>query len=724
MICVLDSPPGKSKLEVMHYVEKAHKSSITCCACSPPPQFADVQTTRFVATGDETGGVQVYDLRRITFLFRCASVHTHEIRALHFPTALSGFLLSGDASGAIFGWQTIGVRSSTIQPLVRLRMQELTPSKPLQSRVDFDGIISMCSTNIRQEERLATHPELLYVGLETGQIFAWDLRSLSGKIQLEPTRRSAVLRRRSSDSREKVLPAFESGSSTLPVVVSTKSWMAHVAGVLSIQSVYWPGEFLSLGADGIVKIWDHTAACMGHILTIGEQSATSASAWKYVRHDHTMGSEQKELLERIAREVIAKHQRRLQKEQKRQRKSPQSSDNSLATPSSLLELDLPVSLPQSPPSPGNCLFPDAPTAMTNAATALIMQVPFSVTSVTSGMQHGIFGPEEAQHLRSIAKNSKALVADVSDKRKRVAALAPLFSSPEEMGRARAKAKAKARALMNNPMNLDLHSAGARILTNYPLEIERRAAAAAKLAVGAARALDVEPSQFLREKLPGAASPMVKAVKSTPKKRLQPAIDIKMDASVVILAKNVSLPKLTQPQESEEVLRTCQALSSCASAPGLTSPATLEPPASPEKLRCNSNVERKLKLCQKIVANVCLMSSKPKILKEEVEKEKIDSPTSKIWQKASTLPITPGKNPFGPHYTVKQVEQLAVGLARLDEDGSGDLSQHEWTQLVAFCGLGSTSSRNTASSVDSLFHSIDKDSSGTISLRELLPTLVR
>eukprot|EP00644_Phytophthora_capsici_P015417 jgi/Phyca11/17066/fgenesh1_pg.PHYCAscaffold_24_\ len=29
MICVLDSPPGKSKLEVMHYVEKAHKSSIT-----------------------------------------------------------------------------------------------------------------------------------------------------------------------------------------------------------------------------------------------------------------------------------------------------------------------------------------------------------------------------------------------------------------------------------------------------------------------------------------------------------------------------------------------------------------------------------------------------------------------------------------------------------------------------------------------------------------------
>lgn len=236
------------------------------------------------------------------------------------------------------------------------------------------------------------------------------------------------------------------------MVSSTKSWMAHHAGVLSLQRVPWPGELLSLGADGVVKIWDQTATCVGHILTTGEQSSASASAWKFVRRDHTVGGDRKELFERIAREVIAKHQRRLKKEQRRQRKAghqqqPQSDqvapDTSFATPSSLLEAESPSKMTEAP------LFPDASTALTHAANVLLMQAPFSVTSVTSGVQHGVFGPEEAQHLRCIAKNSTALLADVADKKKRVAALAPLFSTPEEMGRARAKAKAKARAMVNH-----------------------------------------------------------------------------------------------------------------------------------------------------------------------------------------------------------------------------------------------------------------------------------
>ncbi|KAG3251659.1 hypothetical protein PI124_g3762 [Phytophthora idaei] len=438
MICVLDSPPGKLKLEVIHYVEKAHNSSITCCACSPP-QSTEIHNTRFIATADDAGGVQVHDLHHITFQFRCANVHTREIRALHFPAATPGLLVS-------------------------------------------------------------------------------------------------------------------------------------------------------------------------------------------------------------------------------------------------------------------------------------------VTSVTSGIHQGIFGPEEAQHLRSIAKNSKALLLDVSDKRKRVAALAPLFSSPEEMGRARAKAKAKARAMLNNsPQTLDFPS---RALTNYPLELERRAAANAKASASALRALDPEPSQFLREKLQDAASPIGKFVKSIPKKRLQrlpidtPEIDIKMNASVVILARNVSLPKLTQFITGQEPDEPSHMLSSSASAPILPGAAT-EPPSSPEKKNRSSNIERKLKLCQQIVANVCLMSSKPKVSKEHSEKEKSDSPASNMRQQTLTLAIAQGKNPFGPHYTVKQVEQLAIRLARLDEDGSGDLDQHEWKQLVEFCGLESN-----ATSIENLFHSLDRDSNGTISLRELLPSLFR
>ncbi|EEY70040.1 uncharacterized protein PITG_06600 [Phytophthora infestans T30-4] len=618
MVCVVDSPPGKLKLEVIHYVEKAHNSSITCCACSPPPA-TETHTSRFIATADDAGGVQVHDLHHITFQFRCATVHTREIRALHFPAATPGFLVSGDVSGVIFVWPTIGVRTSIAQPLMRLKMQEITPSRPVSSNVEFDGITAICSTTSHDSH------SMLYVGVETGQIFAWDLHSLPVKTQSESTRRSAI-RRRSSVSKGEI-SVLESGgkSAPLPVILSIKSWMAHQAGVLSVQSVSWPGELLSLGADGMVKIWDRTATCVGHILTTAEQSSVSASAWKFIRRDQTPGGHQNDTFERIAREVTAKHQRRLKKELR------------------------------------NAHFPDASIAMTNAANALVALVPFSVTSVTSGVHQGIFGPEEAQHLRAIAKNSKALLLDASDKRKRVAALAPLFASPEEMMRARAKAKAKARATMNNsPQILDFPS---RALTNYPLELERRAAANAKAAASALRALDPEPSPFLREKLQDAASPIVK---STPKKRLQrliatPEIDIKMSASVVILARNV-------------------------------------------------NIERKLKLCQKIVANVCLMSSKPKVSKVRNEKEKPGSPASNLRQQTLTLAIAQGKNPFGPHYTVKQVEQLAIRLARLDEDGSGDLDQHEWKQLAEFCGLDSN-----ATSIDTLFHSLDRDSDGTISV---------
>ncbi|ETM42597.1 hypothetical protein L914_11783 [Phytophthora nicotianae] len=712
MICVVDSPPGKLKLEVIHYVEKAHNSNITCCACSPPPP-TDSHTSRFIATADDSGGVQVHDLHHITFQFRCANVHTREIRALHFPSATPGLLVSGDVSGVIFVWPTIGVRSTIAQPLMRLTMQEMAPLRPVPNKIELDGITSICSSN--SQDSVA----MLYVGVETGQIFAWNLHSLPVKTQSEPTRRSAI-RRRSSISKGEISILESLGkTSPLPVVLSTKSWMAHQAGVLSVQSVPWPGELLSLGADGVVKIWDHTATCVGHILTTAEQSSASASAWKFIRRDHTVGT-QNDLFERIAKEVIAKHQRRLKKELSRQRKAghqPQNeqpvSENSLATPSSLLELDSTVKLPFGPQISG---FPDASIAMTNAANALVTQVPFSVTSVTSGIHQGIFGPEEAQHLRSIAKKSKALLLDVSDKRKRMAALAPLFSSPEEMGRARAKAKAKARAMMNNsPQILDFPS---RALTNYPLELERRAAANAKASASALRAFDPEPSPFLREKLQDAASSIGKSVKSTPKKRLRrpiatPEIDIKMNASVVILARNVSLPKLAQ-SPGQEPGESSHTLSSSASAPVLNA---TEPASGPEKKIRSSNIERKLKLCQKIVANVCLISSKPKVSKEHSEKEKPDSPSANTRHQALALAIAQGKNPFGPNYTVKQVEQLAVRLARLDEDGSGDLDQQEWKQLVEFCGLESN-----ATSIDNLFHSLDRDSDGTVSIRELLPSL--
>lgn len=606
-ICLLESPPGKLKLEMLHCVEKSHNTSITCCACSWPIQ--STQTVRYIATGDDAGGVHVHDLHRITFKFRCANVHTREIRVLHFPAATPGLLISGDVSGAIFVWSTNGVRTLVVQPLLRLMMQEIRLCTSALNKGEFDGITAMCSTNNVQALHVSN---MLYVGIETGQIFAWDLCSLPTTSLLEghAARRLAISQRHSQI--EGLARAFEtnSKSAVLPVIVSTKSWMAHRAGVLSVQSVLYPGELLSLGVDGVVKIWDDTGACIGHIVTTAEQSAASASAWKYIRRDHLLGGYEKQVLEQIAREVIAKHERRLKKELNCQRKLtvyPQNKQlDSLASSLSFLE---PI---EARPTFGNIQYPSSSTVMTNAASALLTQVPFSLASVASGVRQGLFSMEEAHQLRFIAKTSKGSHENISDKRKRIATLAPLFSSPEKLVQSQAKATTKACAKFSTEPQMEKFPSQA--LKNFPLELKRRAAVKAKSSTSALRFIDVEPSMFLQNNLQDDASLTGNRVKSTPKKRLHPrGNQFKMNTILAPIGSLPKLPPFTCEKEGEKATAIFQPLNSSASAPVLTTvsmPLKLPHSSSPEK---NSlNIERKLKLYQTIAANGRISSSKAKL----------------------------------------------------------------------------------------------------------------
>ncbi|CEG45816.1 Transcription initiation factor TFIID, subunit TAF5 (also component of histone acetyltransferase SAGA) [Plasmopara halstedii] len=610
-ICLLDSPPGKLKLEILHFLEKAHTSSITCCACSMPSPF--IQPARFIATGDDAGGVHVYDLHHITFKFRCANVHTREISVLHFASATPGLFISGDVSGNIFMWSTNGVRSSLAQPLLRLKMQELSPliSDPT---LEVDGITAVCSTNTNETSHGS---KMLYVGVESGQIFAWDLQSLPTNILMEghAARRLAISQRHSQS--EVLGQGFEASikSAILPVILPIKSWMAHRAGVLSVQSVVYPGEFLSLGVDGVVKIWDDTAACIGHILTTSEQSAASASAWKFIRRDHLIGGDQRQLMEQIAREVMAKHERRLKRELNRQQKleiSPRTKQlDSLNSSLSLMEICSPTN---KVPSSTSSQLPTASKDLTNGACALFTQVPFSIASVSSGIRQGLFGVEEARQLRYIAKNSKGLHIGAHAKRKKIAKLAPLLSLGET-NRTDAMAKAKVSAVFNKePQIVDYPS---RVLTNFPLELERRAAANARVSATGFHVIDAEPSMFLREKLHDDALLKRKQEKSTQKKRLYPP---DRNTRAVTLDRNVSLPKLPQPSHGEELLD-CSTLikplnfsASDSILATASTPLKLPISSSPEKI--SRNIERKLNLCQQIEANVSDMKYQGKIVRNK------------------------------------------------------------------------------------------------------------
>ncbi|RLN47069.1 hypothetical protein BBJ28_00014773 [Nothophytophthora sp. Chile5] len=817
-LCVLDSPAGKSQLELLHSIEKAHNSSITCCACSPPQSSAsatDPHTSKLVATADVAGGVHVYDLRRLTLLFRCDGRHTREVRALHFPAAAPALLISGDAAGSIFIWPTTGVRRDIALPLMQLVLHEPSPlhGVPVPSKTEVEGVTSICSSTVSQDPQTPAQPTMLYAGTESGRILTWDLRTLAHKVQrghhlvspiegrrLFPdlskpgddvphdgdtasgiartaARRNGINAGRPEATLDSNTTSFDEQNqrnvsaaaaaaatmemaetiAPLPVCPPMHSWIAHLSTVLSVQSMPSPGELFSFSADGALKVWDAAFACVGHIPSTGAANQTKPSAWKFVRRDHASGDAEKRLHQRIATEVVAKHHRLLKRQARQHQKTrhghhrshqQEGETVSVTTTTAVmhapsLEQELPLEAPrESHQSDSTHTTTASSSVMANAAASLLAQVPFSVTSVKDGILQGLFGPEEAQQLRTIAKLTAESLVIGATKKKRAAALAPLFPSAEELARTRAKAKAKARAAMpGGQQAVQLAMAGARTLTNYPLELERRASTSSASEAAAQRALDIEPSPFLREKLRNAASPTRQAAKSTPKKRppqpspLHPVrLGIRMDASVVVLARNVSLPKLARPSAtSEEVdepispLSTTQ-LSSSASAPMLAktrTPPALDSPLSSQEDACRENIARKMKLCEKIVASVCLMTSSPQKRKQELNKPSPDSPTAGARRVRPMVQLAPGVNPFRPHYTVKQVEEFAVVLARLDEDGSGDLDQREWTKLLQRCGLtgGSGSANTSADSVERLFHSLDRDSSGTISVRELLPTVV-
>lgn len=84
--------------------------------------------------------------------------------------------------------------------------------------------------------------------------------------------------------------------------------------------------------------------------------------------------------------------------------------------------------------------------------------------------------------------------------------------------------------------------------------------------------------------------------------------------------------------------------------------------------------------------------------------------------------TSGSNPFGPHYTVKHVMEFGNMMSRFDEDMSGDLDRHEWLRMVQ--SFRTSIAGTDVAAAERLFHAIDSDDSGDISLQEFLPTIVR
>lgn len=383
-------------------------------------------------------------------------------------------------------------------------------------------------------------------------------------------------------------------------------------------------------------------------------------------------------------------------------------------------------------------------------------------SVKAGEQHGLFGPEELTRLKALERDNPSLLASIQSK---TALEPPGYLRANEREVLAKKRAAAATSMSNGQLPGD---SVLRAMKNYPQELHRRHRARASPAL---RALDVAPSSFLIDKLgDDLALPFrdddderqVEGPKSTPKsgvtKRaaMSKRLGIRMDASVTV-TRNVPLPALVvrldvvktgkeAPDGAIEPSSDCRG--TWATSSGTSSAQSDDPNTSPPKKTLLSysasapvlpnrtdqeraNIERKMKIYEGIALRG------PSDKRPEQPQHKLSpasngtlassASSSSLMSPPRTQPLVSvvsmpldgaSANVFGLHYTVKQVMQFGALVTRFDEDFSGDLDQQEWVNLIKSSGplFG-------RADIDKLFRTMDRDDSGKISLREILPAVV-
>lgn len=296
-ICISHSSAGKTDIEVLRTVENAHDSCITACTYSTELDF--------VATGDDSGCIHVYDFQKLYLLFRCEG-HRHEIRSLHFHCQ-APLLISGDSGGAVYIWQATGVVYTT-SPLMRLTLHPSTPeatarqaprSSALHSSHDHaPPITSICSTLERSQVASS-----ILAACENGEVYSWDFRMVvnvarkraiathfeyqyqangqasvlqkeeynpllrvahkQSVLKLRPEDRNGVKSRLANSTHIGGVHTY--GHSGIVSCASTFSWSAHDDVVFAVKCVPDPGVVYTFSQDSKIKVWDAVHSCIGCI---------------------------------------------------------------------------------------------------------------------------------------------------------------------------------------------------------------------------------------------------------------------------------------------------------------------------------------------------------------------------------------------------------------------------------------------------------------------------
>ncbi|RHY10787.1 hypothetical protein DYB25_005285, partial [Aphanomyces astaci] len=194
--------------------------------------------------------------------------------------------------------------------------------------------------------------------------------------------------------------------------------------------------------------------------------------------------------------------------------------------------------------------------------------------------------------------------------------------------------------------------------------------------------------------------------------LLPTLSKKPLKAAFIMQKSASMPVLhavvTESKHDQDDDRTAdKIIDNDAEEEDVTTPLSSRPEIRPE---VKENIRRKMVLCESMCHETRVRKAMPSRVKAATKRRPPIDPVE--WAKA-------GKNPFGPHYSVREVLEFGGWSThtKMESDLSGDIDTDEWMKIMtAFMPKAQDAD---VAVVKDLFATVDANEDGLISLNELL-----
>ncbi|EQC39989.1 hypothetical protein SDRG_02649 [Saprolegnia diclina VS20] len=708
---------GEGKLDPLRTIENVHRAGMTACAYSSEHGL--------IVTGDVKGHIRVHDFQRLSLMFRCEG-HGGEITALAFHPATC-VLFAAEASGDICVWQLLNVLtlSQCVMRLVVPVSTTFLTSPDLDPSSATPIITTLCATS-----------DKIVAGDDHGRLHVWPIQLMRKqakgitKLFFEPLPANMIAYARGGYNPNLRMTRMQSVATSdvssghhhtahhrpimgRPAVVQIKApttWIAHTSKVYHVAPLPSPGFVFSSNDTG-VRLWSADGDCLGALdrkhSSGNESGSTEASVpWKYRLSPSSSALELSAAVQTMARNVLRQVASLSATAVTSTSHTPPAHRTSILLDgshlrtqsyrrcSSLLDLRTKshkVSIVEQEDDP----------ALTHTIQHATAETAFSRRSLAEGIKTNTFTQDEGFILECLSHDAHARKTYDS------IVFPPLLLTKAELRRQlelNAVPKADTDAVDELPM--------LRTCDNFLGEVRVHKAKMTRFS----HEMPLDPSPFLQTHLPGKKA-LATTSMSVPKSKQATTLRQRMQWKIDGFVDQPVLPSVVKAPVSPARRHARQWTDPTFAALDARLESSLGPRRSQSTTDLSfvqANISRKLTLCETLQGL-------------DVTRTKVVTPAMTPMSRRVATPasvrtpvmeiVKAGGNPFGPHYSTKDVLEFGDTLQRFDKDLSGDIDIDEWLKIMT--ALGAKSQAIDVAVARDLFSTVDDNDDGLISHQELL-----